>query len=321
MRLLVEQVSNIRLWPSPREDIGATIEGIRKRCTSCKGLVDMKFRRFLAVGSVFLSFSCLPTHALAKEKPAKVSYDPYTKTTSINGQAHSHNALLDLDKWDYWLSASITDGIAKNPVLMFSTFTPEWYFFDRAADVDGNELPVIRGGRDVQLGGVSETIGIVMTPKYLTDHRTTGFNLKIMGSRGARVVVVSPEVITTFEAAYLSEVEKVGGFRNDLVAAQTATAPTAQQVAQANMAGAETMAARGGFGISYAVIPQGIILMAVAPNSRADKGKLKPGQLVTALNGRNIAGLSQSEVQGLLTASAGVTTFTVAGLGDLTVAP
>lgn len=148
-----------------------------------QGLVDMNLGKFLAVTGLLLSALCMPMQVLAKEKPAKVSYDPYTKTTLISGQAHSHNALLDLDKWDYWLSASITDGIAKNPVLMFSTSTPEWYFFDRAADVDGNELPVIKGGHDVQLGGVAENFGIEMTPKYLADHRTTGFNLKVMGIR------------------------------------------------------------------------------------------------------------------------------------------
>ncbi len=281
----------------------------------------MKLRRFLVVSGLLFSVCSFPMHVLAKEKPAKVSYDPYTKTTSINGQPHSHNTFFDLDKWDYWLSASITNGIAKNPVLMFSTFTPEWYFFDRAADVDGNELPVIKGNRDVQSGSVTETFGIVLTPKYLADHRMIGFNFKIMGSRGARVVVVPSEVITTFEATYLLEVEKVGGFRNDLVATQSAITPTPQQIAQANMAGAETMAARGGFGISYAMIAQGMVLMAVAQGGRADQGKLKPGQLVTALNGKSVVGLKQSNVQEILKASTGATIFTVAGLGDLTVVP
>lgn len=281
----------------------------------------MKFLRLLTVTGLLLGIFCFSPQVKAKEKTAKVSYDPYTRTTLINGQTHTHNALLDLDKWSYWLSASITDGIAKNPVLLFWTTTPEWYFFDRAADVDGNELEVIKGNRDVQLGSVSESFGVALTPKYLADHRTTGLNLKIMGSRGARVVVVPPEVITTFEATYLSEVEKVGGFRNDLVAAQSAASPTAEDFAQSNMVGAQTMAARGGFGISFGMLPQGMILAAVAPGSRAERGKLKVGQLVTAINGKSVAGMQQADVLAILKGSNGLTTFTVAGLGDLQVAP
>jgi len=283
--------------------------------------MDMKFRRFLAVSGLLLSAHCLPTQVLAKERPPKVSYDPYTKTIAINGQVHSHNALLDLDKWDYWLSASITDGVAKNPVLIFSTSTPKWYFFDRAADVDGNELPVIKGNRDVQLGSVSETFGIALTPKYLADHRATGFDFKIMGSQGARIVVIPPEVITAFEATYLEEVEKVGGFRNDKFAENAAIAPTTAQVVQSLSSVAEISAANGGFGVSFSVIPQGIILLAVAPGSRADHGNLKAGQIVTAVNGKSLVGMPHMDVVNFIRAITGPTTFSVAGLGDLVIAP
>jgi C-terminal processing protease CtpA/Prc len=86
-------------------------------------------------------------------------------------------------------------------------------------------------------------------------------------------------------------------------------------------AGAATMAAKGGFGIYFSAIPQGLVLIAVAPGSRADHGKLKVGQLVTAINGRSIGGMSQSEILAVLKSSTGVTTFTVAGVGDLHVTP
>ena len=256
-----------------------------------------------------------------EEKAPAVDYDPYTKTINITGRSRLHNALLDPNKWAYWLSATITNGVAQNPMLMFSTNTPEWYFFDRAADIDGNELPVIQGNRDVQLHGVHELFGIEMTPKYLADHRATGFNLKIMGSRGTIVVIVPAEAISTFETTWLAEVNKAGGFREDLAATRAAVAPTPDQIAHAAFNAAESTASKGGFGIAFATIPQGIILAVVAPGSRAERGKLKPGQLVTAINGRNIAGMTQADVQATLKASVGTTIFTVAGLGNLGVEP
>jgi PDZ domain len=281
----------------------------------------MKLRRSLTALALLVSIAGSPTSVLAKEKPPSVKYDPYTKTTTINGRLHSHNALLDLDKWMYWLSAAIVQGIPKNPVLMFYTTTPDWYFFDRAADVQGNELSVIRGGNSVQLGGVQESFGIQMTPKYLADHRTTGFDFKIMGSGGSRVVQVPAEVVAVFEETYLKEVAKAGGFREDLAATQALVAPTPKQIDQVAAAGASEMAAKGGFGISFAMIPQGLILIAVAPDSRAEKAKLRPGQLVTAINGRSTISMTQVDATSLLKSVEGATIFSVAGLGDLIIAP
>jgi hypothetical protein len=286
--------------------------------------VTNKILKISAAAYLLASLAIIPIPALAKEKPASVTYDPYTKNETITGQVHNHNALLDLDKWDYWLSASVTSGIPMNPVLMFSTDTPSWYFFDHAFDSDGNELPVIKGARGLSstlAGDVHEVFGVQLTPKYLADHRTAGFNFKIMGSGGARVVIVPPEALATFETTYLAEVEKVGGFRNDLAAAQTAVAPTPGQIVQAAMTGAAAMSAKGGLGVSFAMLPQGCMLIVVAPGSRAERGKLKPGQLVTAINGKSIAGMTQADVLAILKGSSGVTTFAVAGLGDLAVGP
>ncbi|MFM7009397.1 MAG: hypothetical protein ACKO0Z_08730, partial [Betaproteobacteria bacterium] len=88
----------------------------------------MKIPLHLTALTLLLGATVFPIPAQAKEKPPSVNYDPYTKTTTINGRPHSHNALLDLDKWTYWLSAAIVQGIPRNPVLMFSTTTPDWYF-------------------------------------------------------------------------------------------------------------------------------------------------------------------------------------------------
>jgi hypothetical protein len=281
----------------------------------------MKTRQGILVASFALAAVGVPSSVMAKEKPPTVSYDPYKKTTSITGHSHDHNALLDLDKWDYWLGAVITQEGPKNPVLYFSTNTPEWYFFDHAADVDGNELRVIQGSRDVEIGGVHELIGVELTPKYLADHRATGFNLKIMGSKGERVLVVPAEVVSTFETTYLSEVQKAGGFRNGAATPTGAVSPTAGPTGITPSDGAEAAAAKGGFGISFAVLPQGFVLIAVAPGSRAERAKLIGGQIVTAVNGKSVAGMTQTDAIALLRGSTGATTFTVAGMGDIVIAP
>jgi PDZ domain len=285
----------------------------------------MNFQNFrvpLLLSISLVAALSLPNTSFAKEKTATVSYDPYQKTKVISGQVHSHNALFDLDKWDYWLNASIVNGIAKNPMLLFSSYTPEWYFFERAADIDGIEFQVIKGNRDLEyIGGVHEVIGVELSPKYLADHRATGMNIKIIGSRGAKVLVIPAEVVSTFEVTYKNEVEKVGGFREDLVAAQSAIAPTLGQNVQAASSAADYAAAHGGYGISFVSIPQGIYLTAVAPNSRADRGHLKPGQLITGINNKSIAGMAQAEVIALLKDATGQITLSVAGIGDIVVAP
>jgi hypothetical protein len=258
---------------------------------------------------------------MAKEKPPTVSYDPYKKITTIAGHSHLHNALLDLDKWEYWLEAVITQEGPKDPILFFSTNTDGWYFFDHAADIDGNDLPVIQGDRNVELGGVHELFGIRLTPKYLADHRTTGFNLKIMGSKGERVVVVPAEVVSTFETAYLLEVQKAGGFRGDLSPSEAVTAPMTGPTVGAPSEGAEAAAKKGGLGITFAVIPQGFALIVVAPGSRAERAKLTGGQIVTAVNGKSVAGMTQTDAIAVLKGSTGATTFTVVGRGDVVIAP
>ncbi len=285
----------------------------------------MNFQNFSVILKPCLSLLValsVPSASFAKEKTATVKYDPYQKTTVISGQIHSHNALFDEDKWDYWFSASIVNGVAKNPMLMFSSYTPEWYFFEHAADIDGIEFPVIKGNRDLEYtGGVHEVIGVEFTPKYLADHKATGMNIKIIGSRGAKVLVIPAEVINAFEGTYNAEVEKVGGFREDLVAAQSAIAPTPAQNAQAASSAAAYAAARGGYGITFVSIPQGIYLTAVAPNSRAERGQLKAGQLITAINTKSIAGMAQADVIALLKNTTSQTIFSIAGIGDVTVAP
>ena len=154
---------------------------------------------------VVASLIALSAPLAAKEKPPTISFDPYRKTGTITGESHWHNALLDLDKSQWFFQLAIVDGVPHNPVLMYSTDTTEWFFFNHAADVDGHEFKVIEGPRDVYAGNsVHELVGIEMTAEYVRQHRLTGMNIKVMGQRGDKVLQIPAEAVSTFADGAIS---------------------------------------------------------------------------------------------------------------------
>ena len=141
--------------------------------------------------AVLLLALVIASPAFAKEKSPTISYDPYTKTETIVGDDHSHMSILDEGFSGYQFSAAAVDGVMHNPVLLYFIDASDWYFINSAADIDGNRLPVIQGGRDVDVSAsIHENCGVAMTPEYLRSHRSTGMNIKLMGSRGEKIIKV-----------------------------------------------------------------------------------------------------------------------------------
>src|SRR5438309_898740 len=165
--------------------------------------------------------------AFAKEKPPRIGYDPYTKTETIVGDDHSHMSILDEGFSGYQFSAAAVNGAMHNPVLLYFIDASDWYFINSAADIDGNPLPVIQGGRDVDVSAsIHENFGVEMTPEYLRSHRSTGMNIKLMGSRGEKIIKVSPEAVSTFDDIYERELAKFGGVsRTDAKAESAVPSP------------------------------------------------------------------------------------------------
>lgn len=281
----------------------------------------------------------MATPAFAKEKSPTISYDPYTKTETILGDDHSHMSILDEGFSGYQFSAAAVNGAMHDPVLLYYIDASDWYFIDRAADIDGNQLPVIQGGRDVDVGAsVHENFGVEMTPEYMRSHRSTGMNIKLMGSRGEKIIKVSPEAVSTFDDTYERELAKFGGVartdvKGETAVAQPATAdpkaleaygqqalnsinPQMMQTLQAKLA-AEYKA--GDIGILAPVSPAGLFILAVAPSSPAAVAGLKPGEFIESANGISFMGLPQNAASAILKGLPKTFSFKVTGVGDVVI--
>jgi hypothetical protein len=287
--------------------------------------------------AIFLIALLVASPAIAKEKPPTISYDPYTKTETIIGDDHSHMSILDEGFSGYQFSAAAVNGVMHHPILLYFIDGSDWYFIDRAADIDGNQLPVIQGGRDVDVNAsIHENFGVEMTPEYLRSHRSTGMNIKLMGSRGEKVIKVSPEAVSTFDDVYERELAKFGGVSRAAPKAQAAVPvpPTVdskslkafgqQAMSSIDPQMVRTLQAKlvaeykaGDIGILAPVSPAGLFILAVAPSSPAAVAGLKPGEFIESANGISFMGLPQDAATAILKGLPKTFTFKVTGVGDV----
>ena len=237
----------------------------------------------------------------------------------------------------YHFEAAAVDGSMHNPVLMYSIDASDWYFVDRAADIDGNQLRVIQGGRDVDAdASIHESFGVEMTPEYLRSHRSTGMNIKLIGSRGEKIIKVSPGAVSTFDDVYELELAKSGGVsRAGSKAQATVTVPSAvdpklmqafgqQAMSSIDPQTVQTLQAKlaaqyklGDVGILAPVSPGGLFIMAVVPSSPASVAGLKPGQFIEGVNGISLMGLPQNAATAILKGLPKNFSFKVTGVGDV----
>jgi hypothetical protein len=277
--------------------------------------------------------------AFAKEKSPTINYDPYTKTETIVGDDHSHMSILDEGFSGYQFSAAAVNGVMHNPVLLYFIDASDWYFINSAADIDGNQLAVIQGGRDVDVSAsIHENFGVEMTPEYLRSHRSTGMNIKLMGSRGEKIIKVSPEAVSTFDDVYERELAKFGGSSEIGPKAEAAITvpPTAdpksiqafgqQAINSVSPEMVRTLQAKlaaeykpGDIGILAPVSPAGLFIVAVAPSSPASVAGLKPGEFIESVNGISLKGLPQNAAMAILKGLPKTFTFKVAGVGDVVI--
>jgi hypothetical protein len=282
--------------------------------------------------AVLLLALVIASPAFAKEKSPTISYDPYTKTETIVSDDHSHMSILDEGFSGYQFSAAAVDGVMHNPVLLYFIDASDWYFINSAADIDGNRLPVIQGGRDVDVSAsIHENFGVEMTPEYLRSHRSTGMNIKLMGSRGEKIIKVSPEAVSTFDEVYERELGKFGGVSETGPKAEAAaTDPKSLQAfGQQAMSSIDpnmlrTLQAKlateykvGDIGILAPVSAAGLFILAVAPSSPASVAGLKPGEFIESVNGISLIGLPQNAATAILKGLPKTFSFKIAGVGDV----
>jgi len=287
--------------------------------------------------AVLLIALVVASPAFAKEKSPTISYDPYTKTETIVGDDHSHMSILDEGFSGYQFSAAAVNGAMHNPVLMYFIDASDWYFINSAADIDGNQLAVIQGGRDVDVSAsIHENFGVEMTPEYLRSHRSTGMNIKLMGSRGEKIIKVPPEAVSTFDDVYERELAKFGGVSRTGPKAEAAVTvpPTVdpkllqafgqQAMSSVDPKMVQTLQAKlaaeykvGDIGILAPVSPAGLFIVAVAPSSPASVAGLKPGEFIESVNGISLIGLPQNAATAILKGLPKTFSFKVTGVGDV----
>jgi hypothetical protein len=106
------------------------------------------------------------------------------------------------------------------------------------------------------------------------------------------------------------------GFFPAAPAAQPVTPAAAMAAAQS---GADAAAQKGGWGISFAPTPYGLMLVAVAEGGAAKAAGLKQGEVVEALNGISVKGMPLEQAAQLLGRAGTTLTFTIIGVGDVKV--
>lgn len=290
-------------------------------------------------GAALLIAVLFASPALAKEKSPTIRYDPYTKTETIVGDDHSHMSILDEGFSGYQFSAAAVNGAMHNPVLLYSIDASDWYFINSAADIDGNRLNVIQGGRDVDVSAsIHENFGVEMTPEYLRSHRSTGMNIKLIGSRGEKIIKVSPEAVSTFDDVYERELAKFGGVSQPGPKAEAAAAvPTSVDPKMLQTYGQQAMNSidpqmmrtlqvklaaeykAGDIGILAPVSAAGLFILAVAPSSPAAVAGLKPGEFIESANGISFMGLPQNAATAILKGLPKTFSFKVTGVGDVVI--
>jgi S1-C subfamily serine protease len=101
-------------------------------------------------------------------------------------------------------------------------------------------------------------------------------------------------------------------------AAQPAPSPTPLldiRVAPPPFSGAHTHDAN--FGLSFTGSMAGAIIESVAPGSKADGAGLKPGEMIAAVNGKSVKGLSARTITELIGANPVGVTLKIVGIGDV----
>jgi hypothetical protein len=72
-------------------------------------------------------------------------------------------------------------------------------------------------------------------------------------------------------------------------------------------------------GIQFQASPIGVLLLAVAPGSPADRAGLKVGQLITSVNGHKLAGMDAPTMIAAVQSSSNALTYSIMGTGDIRV--
>lgn len=171
---------------------------------------DTPLRWALCRAFAFSAALSLTTEALgARDTAPVVSTDPETHIVTVTGPHHPYKPPLNLIRTDWWLHASITAGIAGDPMLMVGVDLPGWAELDSATGSSGAKLAVavLARGRSLDLHGEdAERVAITLPRALVAAGARSGLTVTVTGKQRSFQIVVPAKAILSFEASYASAI-------------------------------------------------------------------------------------------------------------------
>jgi membrane-associated protease RseP (regulator of RpoE activity) len=243
------------------------------------------FRFFVKLGVsasfVLLSGCANTSDPRAIAEATKVSYDPYTKSTSVFGDMVQETDFPNI------LSYRLRAGIQKDAqsfVQLYVTYWSQsgWYFLSSANDIDGIALPVIQIDREVQTNAtVEETVAVSLSRSHLDSHKSSGLNIRLTGQRGSVIVKVPPAYIVGFLAKFDTVLPQTGNSAN----LESASKTTSTRTLGVNMVPVPPQLA----GLTGIPSGKGLLVVNVFPNSEALRADFRAGDIILEFDGREMS--------------------------------
>lgn len=147
-------------------------------------------------------------HADWSQNGVEITHDKFEKSTQVKGARtlRATNDFYDKTFFRAWVvdesrtkELGIPEGLDFTPMQLYViAHGYDWMFLDRAMDINGQEFTVKRIDSDVSCSTAAcshfEHVGVDITKKYLQEHKE-GFELKLAGRGGAKIITVSKEQI------------------------------------------------------------------------------------------------------------------------------
>ena len=170
----------------------------------------MRARTAFALVVVFLLSGCGPPqkYRTADEVYTKTisTHDAYKKATWVKSPTvrvyHPYQTPYSTGYSDLLLRTLVVEGRSEFHQLYVTFYGYDWIFFNRAYDINGNQLKFTKIDRVVASLGIQEDFVITLAEDYLESATKSGLNIKFVGKRGERVVTLGPHYVEGYLKKY-----------------------------------------------------------------------------------------------------------------------